>query len=1188
MLAGVQDADAPPVQAGLPLPAATPDSGGTAADPAAKLSDAAINAAFHQWLAAYQENPGAGRDAATNEAIVKQGEDLARVRAVWMKRLMREHPEQALREAVGFAAYDALPQQVRPWVEQPFSTRADYSAYPVCARPGESIPDGMADHVAALELSDGRRLAAFAYGRRGELVSKSGLPVQGIMLDEVAAVHDSVIRELQPGELAVAARMFGGLPGTGCVDGKPVAEDAVFGVAGGKVLAFANRQELEQLDKALGKLDGLPGPQSGSAAIYQSMPADGSAGFDLAAATWTAQAQASSWTESKKTVFFLRVDFPDKPDSSYPVVPAGVLASTLNTSVSTAILDMSYGKTWIEGTVSNQVTRLPNASTFYTPTDGGGSSNNDQLYTDAQAAYQAANPGFNFSDYDIVGVYFVSLGMRNGGVVYAAMAGGTRVWLQGDSSTGVITHELGHNYGVGHASFWTRSIGSTNPIDPSGLNDEYGDPFDIMGKGQTPEGHFHMQAKQRLNWLAAGAWTDVSAAGSGSYRVYRIDNGATTGVRGLRVTRGADDYYWIGYRRRIPGNNYLPSGAYVVWQRPGQNRSWLIDLTPNSQSGTADRDDCSQAIGKTYADTTANLYITPVAHGGTTPNEYLDVQVNIGPFPANVAPTASISGPATLDARKTALFTATASDPNGDELAYFWDFGGTFTTDNNPTVPYAWSVGGNYTVKLTVSDMHGGSVTVTKTVTVTDPLNIWTQQSNTAAGDFNAVAAGGGTIVAVAPNYSTYQGSWACSTTGSAWTAGQFLMNEHLAGIAHDGTRFMAVGQGHDGVQWVGLIKNSTDGATWTEQNFAGAPLLAVASSGVVSVAVGEAGTIRRSTNGQTWSAAASGTSADLTSVAWGNGMFVAVGVAQGFPNYSNGNVIILTSPDGLTWTDRTAGAAYLSNWKDFLKVGYGGGRFFASGWYAYIGTSADNGMTWMQAIPSTTRYDIKAFAYGNGVQLATGINRDNADAASNLITADGVNWVPLNSLSQNAQAGAAFFQNTFITVGSNHSIWQSNAFSLDSAGFVRWREANFPNHESVSTPTTDADADALPNLLEYALGCSPLSGVGNDGAAALPVAVVNSTNPVLTDRLALWMNLPEPAPTDIVYGVEASSTMAPGSWTPLATKTGTGAWTWLAGGTARIVMETAASGRLTGVVGDSAPLGSGCRFMRLKATVRP
>jgi len=63
-------------------------------------------------------------------------------------------------------------------------------------------------------------------------------------------------------------------------------------------------------------------------------------------------------------------------------------------------------------------------------------------------------------------------------------------------------------------------------------------------------------------------------------------------------------------------------------------------------------------------------------------------------------------------------------------------------------------------------------------------------------------------------------------------------------------------------------------------------------------VSVGNSGTILTSSDGITWTEKTSGTPIDLYGVTSGNGLFVTVGESG----------TILTSPDGNSWTKRTSG----------------------------------------------------------------------------------------------------------------------------------------------------------------------------------------------------------------------------------------------------------------------------------------
>jgi len=146
------------------------------------------------------------------------------------------------------------------------------------------------------------------------------------------------------------------------------------------------------------------------------------------------------------------------------------------------------------------------------------------------------------------------------------------------------------------------------------------------------------------------------------------------------------------------------------------------------------------------------------------------------------------------------------------------------------------------------------------------------------------------------------------------------------------------------------------------------------------------------------------------------------------------------------------------------------------------------------------------------------------------------------------------------------------------------WRLAEFGTTSTTGNLANDADFDndSIENLVEYALGTDPTLGTGANGPSALPSALIGDANALLTDRLALSFSLQNPNPTDVTYTVQATDDL--GIWTPVASKTGAGAWTWLGGGTTRIV--TSGTNPITVKVGDLVPSsGNPRRMMRLKVT---
>ncbi|MFZ4765926.1 MAG: PKD domain-containing protein, partial [Roseimicrobium sp.] len=854
--------------------------------------------------------------------------------------------------------------------------------------------------------------------------------------------------------------------------GKPLTAEAVHAVGGGKLYAFADDAELASFNAALAKLDALPGPHAGSSVLALPFATGDSGAFNWAAVEEFAAAQASAWTETKKKLFLIRVNFSN--NTAEPVTQAAA-AAEINGASSDMIRAMSYGKTWIEGTVSANVYTMPQTTTFYV---NGGSGLNAELLRDARNTFRNTKSGGDaainigpvsstgngdangLGDYDIVGVFFGSISMVSGGVTYAGLAGGGNLWVQNANYTSLYVHEWGHNYGLGHASFWQTSDGS---VVGTGSSVEYGDPFDVMGGGPAPEGHYHPQGKAKLNWLTASEWADATAAGSNTYRIYREDASATVGTpRGVRVTKaatpGSEQYYWVGYKPAFTSNTYLQRGAYLNWQRPGVTQCWLLDTTPSSANG---KNDAAVSLGRTYADTAAQVFITPLAVGGTAAEKYLDVRVNLGPFPGNSAPTAgSISGASTVAARTSTTFTVSANDANTDALSYSWDTQDGAVKDNASSLAHTWTVGGSYPISVTVSDMKGGTITVNKTVTVTDPLSTWTQQSVGTTDNLQEVVYGKGRFVA-AEYWGTVFQSW----NGTSWTdVGEPPAFDSQPQLAFGNNVFVMAGKIDNAS--AAQICYSTDGRSWNAATFpAGVPQVRdVTFANGRFLAVGDGGTVLSSTDGVTWTLTSVPAAPDFRLVSWDGSTWISVA-------YHTGNAraeIVWTSLDGVTWAQHgNLGVG------THQVLGHNG-VMYALGWYAGVMYSTDHGLTWQDAtMPGTSRWTTNRMAIAtDGTFFATGQAMDESGSpVALLVSTDGLSWSRStdnggNTAVANAN-GIVFGFGKFLTVENGGITRSSNSFYPTNAAPVPAFTSNPATGAArqvvaFGATATDANSDTL------------------------------------------------------------------------------------------------------------------------------
>ena len=459
---------------------------------------------------------------------------------------------------------------------------------------------------------------------------------------------------------------------------------------------------------------------------------------DLPPAGSTFPLAPSPATEGLKRLLFIRVDFSDLPGELLTTNRAAELTRELHRFYQ----ESSYGRSgFLEigaGSAVTPVFRMPRTATSYGSNDDAGDLRSDALTAAANAGYILDN-----YDYDITCLRSVA-GFDWSGL---GMIGAPGAWIRGTSSLGVTAHELGHNYGLRHANFW--DTGGTS-ITGAGTSIEYGDKFDTMGAASAGNNHFNARYKRLLGWLKEGEYTVATT--NGTYRIYAHDQtNAVTGSRGLQIFANARTNYWVEFRQKFTGNRWLVNGVGVRWTGRGGEASLLLDTTPGSPR---EKDDASITLGRTFSDPISGIHITPLQKGGSNP-AWIDVAVQRGAFSGNRPPQIHLTASASTGTTATTVsFQAAASDPDGDAIAYHWDFADESLGANSPNESHRWASAGDYVVQCTASDRKGGVARASLLIRIGTPTTLRISGRVTADGEPVE-----GVRVAVAPDRYTFTDS---------------------------------------------------------------------------------------------------------------------------------------------------------------------------------------------------------------------------------------------------------------------------------------------------------------------------------------------------------------------------------------------------------------------------------------------
>lgn len=254
------------------------------------------------------------------------------------------------------------------------------------------------------------------------------------------------------------------------------------------------------------------------------------------------------------------------------------------------------------------------------------------------------------------------------------------------------------------------------------------------------------------------------------------------------------------------------------------------------------------------------------------------------------------------------------------------------------------------------------------------------------------------------------------SSNGAAWTSLVLPTNANFYGVSFVGSRFVATGDS-------GLIMSSPDGVSWTLQDSSlpnqtsdSYPLGGVAFGNGVFVAMNRllGAYCLVSTNGANWTktlVAPTNSFVEMDRVHFYNGLFIAGGIVN--------NGAILTSTSGTNWTVTPSPVSNTIN-----DVAYGAGVWVAVGDLATI-ISSTNALTWRKAnVPaslSSAHINLHGITYHDGTFISVG-------SAGKVITSqDGISWNIRNTPATNHDLNSIALGNgRMVTVGTHGTIWQS------------------------------------------------------------------------------------------------------------------------------------------------------------------
>ena len=356
-------------------------------------------------------------------------------------------------------------------------------------------------------------------------------------------------------------------------------------------------------------------------------------------------------TFGAQNTLVIMVNFQD--NTAQPWTASQVQSAVFGT-VNSFFWEGSYGQTWLTGKVCGWYT-IPLSSSTCDP---------NQI---AAAAENAAAACANLSAYSRH-VYAFPPANCSFGAEGTIGGNPSQAWLDGTIDTGIIAHELGHNFGLYHSHLLDCG---TSILSGVCSVQEYGDLYDTMG---GEDGHFNSFQKSRLGWLGSGVVPITTVTASGTYALdpYEI---ASTNPKALKIpkytnpTTGLSTWYYVEYRQPIGFDSFFGS-----WTNSNVRRGVLIHIATDSTPWSSDAlnmtpqtstvEDVALVVGASYSDPDAGVTIKPMSATSSGASVYVSLSQ---PSCLRALPTVTLSpsqvGP--VQAGTPVSFTASVTNNDG-------------------------------------------------------------------------------------------------------------------------------------------------------------------------------------------------------------------------------------------------------------------------------------------------------------------------------------------------------------------------------------------------------------------------------------------------------------------------------------------------------------------------------------------